>query len=172
MTDVMNIADLQDAQDEHNRALGHVQAIHAHYLGLGYSLLQIKEKRLFEQLGFDSFVDYCAAPPESGGLGLQERSRQICMQMAERYVVTLGVEIERLKEIPKSNLATLLPVVTKDNMDLVLSDAQAYSNRDLRKLKASGRYSGTDDADLNAEDEPEPITDDRRTQCPHCGRWF
>jgi len=157
----------QQAQEAHQRAWNHVRGVHAHYLALGLELIGIRNERLF--LAFsDSFPAYCAMPPESGGLGLQERSRQTCMQVANRFINELGVDPERLTEIPKSNLSTLVPDVTENNLEDVLADAQFLSNRDIRENKKNGKYSGKTQP-LEATDEPGPAEDREWIECPNCG---
>ena len=163
----------KEAHDAHQRALKHAQAVNAHYLALGLELINNDDKRYWEALGWPSFGAYCAAPPESGGLGLMERSRQQCMQVAHRFVVELEVSVARLAQIPKSNLATLVPVANEHNLDDVLTDAEVLANRELRENKRRGKYDGSTEP-YNAETELEPNHPGREEwlQCPYCQRKF
>ena len=161
---------LPDVHGLHKRALAHVHLVQTHYLALGLLLLKIDEEKLHFSLGYETFGSYCASPPESGGLGLQLRTRQTCMQVARRYVLDLGCDHNRLSSIPRSNLATLVPVVNEGNLDVVLHDAEFLGNRDVRELKNRGKYGGKKEEPFDAELEPEP--NKTHITCPECQHVF
>ena len=160
----------RDVYSIHRRATSHVRLVQTHYLALGMLLVKIQEEKMCHSLGYDSFSSYCASPPESGGLGLPQRTRQVCMQVARRYILDLGCDNRRLSSIPRSNLATLVPVVNEDNLDVVLHDAEFLGNRDVRELKLQGKYGGRKEIPIDAELEPEPNTN--HITCPECQHVF
>jgi len=149
------------ALDAHAAALGHLHALQEHYIDLGLTLLAIENQGWWDKHDFDSFAAYCAAPIPSGGLGLKSRWRQACMQVARRFVLELGVDPQRLKDLPKSNLQLLAPVATEENVEEVLADAESLGYHDVEERRKSGAYTGTPQS--MEPDPPKLLT------CPDCG---
>ena len=119
---------------------------------VAYLLWQMKKDELWRELDFNSFPEYCASPT---GLQLEwhDRTVQDYTRTIQAYM-DLDVPAKELQQINFSNLSALAPVVNESNLDLVLSDATALGNRDVRKRKKSGVYEGTEQV-LEATKEPE-----------------
>lgn len=176
MTDIETVDDEQDgmeimyadqAESAYSRALDHLIGVQASRIALGLDLILIEDFRYWEVYGFTSFSEWCAAPPHSGGMGLTPRSRQTTMQVARRFVVELESKVGDLVKIPFSNLQTMVPVVTRENIKEVLSDALTLGNRDIRRNRDDGKYDGRESA-LDAEREQGPEIIEHHIRCPHC----
>jgi len=112
------------------------------YLKFGLYLIKLQEMKAHEDLGFGSFSEFCVAPEASGGMGIEARERQQCMQLSRVYLLDLNIPLERLTGIPKTNLVVGVSVVNADNVDQVLSDAETLTKADMTRQKASGIYTG------------------------------
>lgn len=157
----------EEAERMYASALDHLIGVQASRIALGLDLIKIEDSQVFKVLGFDSFASFCAAPPYSGGLGLTPRSRQTTMQVSRRFILELKADVIEVVEISYSNLQTLVPVVTDENIEMVLRDALTLGNRDIRRNRDDGVYDGIERG-LNAEDEPEPDRNEHHIRCPHC----
>lgn len=147
----------------HNADAERMALIGEYYIELGISLVEREKQGLWDKENFPSFASYCAAPQRSGGLGLPERSRQACMQIARKYHYELGVSEERLVKVAKENrsaLTMLAPVVTPENIEDVLADAESLSCSDIKENKAEGRYGNTPQTSAG---RPESVI-----ICPNC----
>lgn len=149
------------------RAIGYLYGMQLNRLGIGLTLIEIKDENLWEGLGFESFNAFCAAPIPSGGLGLIERTRQALMQVYRVYVMELEVSVDKLQEIPWSNLRTIISIVNKNNVDALLPEAFSLVNADLRKKKVAGELVG-EPVPLDAEKEKNRYL----LTCPNCDHEF
>jgi len=157
----------EEAEKIYARALDHLVGVQASRIALGLDLISIEDMQMFKVLGFDSFAAFCAAPPYSGGLGLTPRSRQTTMQVARRFIIELDADTSEVVKISYSNLQTLVPVVTEENIKEVLADALTLGNRDLRRNRDDGKYDGIE-RPLDAEKEPVQKSNEHHIRCPHC----
>ena len=156
-----------EAEKLYARALDHLVGVQASSIALGLDLISIEDSQYYKQLGFTSFAAFCLAPPYSGGLGQNERSRQTLMQVANRFILELDAETSDVVKIPFSNLQTLVPVVNEQNIKEVLADALTLGNRDIRRNRDEGKYDGVV-RPLDAEKEPAQETNEHNIRCPHC----
>jgi hypothetical protein len=157
----------EEAERCYSRALDHLVGVQASRIALGLDLINIEESHLYKALGFDSFSAFCSAPPFSGGLGLTPRSRQTTMQVSRRFILELKADVSEVVKISYSNLQTLVPVVSDENIEQVLHDALTLGNRDIRRNRDEGAYDGIQRG-LDAEDEPEAEFKEHRVRCPYC----
>ena len=165
----MPLISIEDAQYKYERAWTLLQEMQLHRIALGLALIDIEDYDAWKPLGFSSFQSLCSAPPQSGGFGLRERTRQTTIQIARRYVLELGVNSRNLVDIPYSNLALVVSIATPENIEEVLSDARCLAKRDMALNKKRGKYGGVEEP-FDAESEPDYIKGD--VTCPHCGEKF
>ena len=163
----MKLVTARDARSKYERGLVLLQEMQLHRITLGLVLVDIEETNSWNLLGFNSFSSFCSAPITSGGFGLRERTRQTTMQVARTFVLELGIQARELLDIAYSNLAIIVPVVNKENLEEVLSDAKCLGARDLALNKKAGKYTGGTEP-YDAENE----TERRMTTCPNCGTRF
>jgi len=157
----------EEAQAKYERGLILLQEMQLHRITLGLVLIDLEEIGAWEPLGFGSFPQLCQAPIQSGGFGLQERTRQTTMQVAKIFVMELGIRAQDLLDIAYSNLATVVSVVTPENILEVLADAKTLGNRDLALNKKNGKYTGGEEP-FDATSEPDRYT----VACPECGHTW
>jgi hypothetical protein len=163
----MKLISPEAAQKKYDRGLMLLQEMQLHRIALGLTLIDLEETYSWKQLGFDSFPALCSAPLLSGGYGLRERTRQTTMQVSRMFVLELGVNATTLIDVPYSNLALVVSIVTKENVEEVLADARCLGNRDLMLNKKNGKYGGIEEP-YNAENEPDPFME----ICPKCHHKF
>ena len=163
----MKLVTAKDARNKYERGLVLLQEMQLHRITLGLVLIDIEETNSCSLLGFDSFNAFCSSPITSGGFGLRERTRQTTMQVAKTFVLELGIQAKELLDVAYSNLAIVVPIVNRENLEEVLADAKCLGARDLALNKKMGKYTGGT-APYDAENE----NDRRMTICPNCGTKF
>jgi hypothetical protein len=128
----------------------------AHFIVRGRKAIDLHAMEGWRYLGFDSFKELCYAPLEAGGLDMDPRRVYHSMRVAEAFVNRLEVPLTQLASIDHTKLELLQPVVTEDNVERILADAEMLTTGDLRKRRREGVYGGQE-APLDAESEPEVL---------------
>lgn len=121
-------------------------------LQLGEWLKEIRDDRLHEVLGSETFLGYL------GGLHFSQASGYNAIRIYERYSEQFQLSAKIITEIPQRRLIDMLPVITKKNKDEWLEKAKVLSSSDLKIEidEASGK-------------KPRQI---RPRKCGYCGGWI
>ena len=121
-------------------------------LQLGEWLKEIRDDRLHELLGSETFLSYL------GGLHFSQSSGYNAIRIYERYSEKLQLSDKIITDIPQRRLVDMLPVITKKNKDEWLEKAKALSSSDLRIEINEARGK-----------KPRGV---RPRKCGYCGGWI
>jgi hypothetical protein len=124
---------------------------------LGRLLKQMRDEKLYEQLGYETFLTYLAEPD----ISFSQASAYNAIKLYEVYELQLKKKDE-LQGIPTRRLVTLLPMVNDKNVDDWLSKARSLSASDLRLELEEGRKA-------NGENHPEEFHS--LSRCTTCGKF-
>jgi len=124
---------------------------------LGKLLKQMRDERLYEQLGYETFLTYLAEPD----ISFSQASAYNAIKLYETYEVKLNKR-DSLDGIPTRRLISLLPVIDEKNADDWISKARALSATDLRLELQEGRKA-------NGETRTEEFH--TLSRCTTCGKF-
>lgn len=98
-------------------------------LRIGELLLKIKDEKLYEFLGYDTFKSFYCAPE----IGFAESTVYMFTRLYELYIIKLGKPPEMISGIPIGKLQVINPVVDQypDEADEWLHKATHLSKKDL-----------------------------------------
>jgi len=153
---------LQRALDLRDNIYHAQDQVGQNYISIGLYLIKAEAEGIHKKFDYLNFPAWCAAPRDAGGLQMGARSRQRCQQVASRFHVELGVDLDVLLDIAqraKTNLQILVPKVNMMNRDLVISDAKSLSPSDIKVRIKEGIYDGIKPAPLEATEEPDRMND-------------
>jgi len=102
--------------------------VNSGFLDLARLLKDIKDDKLYESLGYETFESYIAQPE----LGFDRSSVYRFIQIYDKFVIELGVAPGRLVLTDWTKLRTILPCVNKSNVKELLAKAESLSRSDLR----------------------------------------
>lgn len=96
---------------------------------LGKRLKEMRDGRLFEQLGFKTFLAYLNDPE----IQFSQATSYNSISLYEKYQLKLNVPTEETNGISVRRLVELLPVIDQENVSEWLSKARSLSSVDLEK---------------------------------------
>jgi len=105
------------------------RSINENFLTLAQLLKEVRDKRYWQTLEYDSFNAYIAQPD----LSLQRSSVYDLIAIYEKYVEGYGVQPAGLSNMDWTKLAETLPYVNKRNHEEMIEKAGSLSRSDLRE---------------------------------------
>jgi len=117
------------------------------FMGMGYYLHGIREKKLFELLDYESFNSYISQPE----LSIKRATAYKLIGIYETFSLKHGVSHERLLDIDYGKLDMIRTQVDEDNLEDMLQKAESLSRSDLQ----------TEVTGIEVEYP--------KKYCPHCG---
>jgi len=102
-------------------------ALTKNFLTLAERLYQIKEEGLYETLDYPSFTSYLASPEVS----ISATTAYSLIDIYRTFLLELKVNESELIPIGRTKLERILPVVTPENAEDWLSQAETLSTTDL-----------------------------------------
>jgi hypothetical protein len=103
------------------------RAINYSFLSVGYYLHEIKDKKLYELLDYESFNAYISQPE----LSFKRATAYKLVGIYETFVLELKVSQDRLLEIDYGKLDMIRTSSNKDNVEELLVKAESLSRSDL-----------------------------------------
>lgn len=117
------------------------------FMGMGYYLHEIKEKKLYELLDYESFNAYISQPE----LAIKRGTAYKLVGIYQTFSLEHKVSHERLLNIDYSKLDAIRSQVDEDNLEDMLQKAEALSRSDLK-------------SEVTGIEVYRP-----KRYCPHCG---
>jgi len=99
------------------------------FLELAGRLQKIRDERLYESGGYQSFAEFCWE------MKMAESTASRLISVYQRYCVELGMDKEKLSLVGWSSLYTLLPLaVDKKKTENLVEEAQNLRREDVNKM--------------------------------------
>lgn len=121
--------ELDDAALRRERIIARQRAIELTFVDQGEDLYQVSICREYEMHGYASFEAFVASPEINIGI----RSAHLYKSAYEVFVLSYGIERERLAEIGISKLDMIRPYVDANNIESLLASASTLSRSSLLK---------------------------------------
>ncbi|MCD6429384.1 hypothetical protein J7L09_01680 [bacterium] len=133
------------------------------YIYLAKYLKEIKEKKLYKYLSYNSFEEYLSSPE----LQISHTKAYDLIRIYTKYCEEFGVPLEEMTA-HWTVIRETLPVVTKENYEEWLHRARELSRSDL-KLEIKQLKSGIDPSKCEHDKHPEWWIHKEFWQCKKCG---
>lgn len=122
------------AIDLHNKLLEMKKVMSDVLFGVASILKEIKDKRLYELLGYESFGEYVQSPD----IGINMRTAYYYIEIYETFILKLSYKPEDLREFSYDKLRKLLPTVRsiepiEGKIQKVMDDARVLRWYDFNK---------------------------------------
>jgi len=127
---------------------------------LGQRLKEMRDNKLYSQLGFQSFIAYLNDPE----LQFSQATAYNAIAIYEKYQLKLAIPDGEILGISVRRLIELLPVINSENVTDWLSKAKTLSYVDLKKELHEFKEAG-----LTVKTELVPFP--KIVHCPSCGGW-
>ena len=150
--------------DINQKVINLKKQIEGNFLKLGAYLKEIKEKRLYMDLSYNTFEEYIAQPE----LSLNRRTVYSIIGVYEDFVCNQShIEVEEIKEIGYAKLDRIRQFKQSDNFEEWIYKAKTLSLSDLgAEIKETKGIS----ENLSSTKSEDKIT--MEITCPFCGRKF
>lgn len=129
-------------------------------------LKNIKDNKLYEPLGYESFSEYVRNPE----IGMNSRTAYYYIQIYEVFIERLGYRPEQLEEYSYDRLRKLAPIITErlegkkeEEVTQIMDDAAALRWYDFEKMYK--------DKEKN-EGHEEYLEAPEYYRCSDCGKWI
>lgn len=108
-------------------------------LRLAYLLKRLKDKRLYEDWGANSFEEAIADPD----ISISRSTAYGLLQVWDTWVEKYKLEPEEVAQIPYDKLLIIAPMVEDDNHEEMFENAKALSRADLYHMKLEKKLNKT-----------------------------
>jgi DNA modification methylase len=126
----------KEAYENFSRTVNLKRLVNGSFIELASLLRENRDRKYYEVLGYASFEAYIASPE----LSFRRRSVYDFIAIYEKFVIECGVQPAALIGHEWTKLAEILPYVTNENYEELLSEVETLSRSDLRlKLKEDRR---------------------------------
>lgn len=145
----------------HQKVIEAKQDIERSFIKLGGLLKEIRDQRIYESLGYDTFESYIAQPE----LAFDRSTVYAIIGVYEDFVLSVQSDIDKLAKIGYAKLNRVRQFKNQDNFEEWIKKAEVLSLSDLSAeiREAKGITEG-------GSKIPEPKT--VNVTCPYCGRKF
>jgi hypothetical protein len=150
---------------------GIVKTMHLLWIELAARLAAFSKLERWRDLDYESFEAYLREMEIDAGLSRRTVYRLI--EVHEQLHVQRGIPLERLKEVPRTKIYTVMKAIRRGQVSVeqAFADAHTLSGPDLeiRYRGLASSHPGVPDTSTRVETEREPVP---LRVCPTCGqRW-
>lgn len=117
----------------HEKLIALKRSIGLHFLEVGKVLHEIREGGYWQNMEH-SWEAYCLSPEVS----ISPSHARNLIRIYRRFVLELGVKEDDLADIDPRKLTAIIPTVSKENAEDLLSSARTLSRMDLTRQLKSG----------------------------------
>lgn len=144
----------------HNKVIEAKQDIERSFIKLGGLLKEIRDKRIYENLGHDTFEGYIAQPE----LAFDRSTVYAIIGVYEDFVMSNQSDIDKLVKIGYAKLNRVRQFKDQDNFEEWIKKAEVLSLSDLSAEIKEVKGIAT----VSEVSEPETV----EIVCPFCGKKF